>query len=132
MNQEFKWPEFFPPDVPPKEASLASGSAFRLVKSLPPTKSDFISTIEECPDRTFDNDTIGMSYGTSFFRKLECIKAKQKRYKSFRNRSIVVGTLTGEHGVQLSTPSRGNSHLTVWLCPKSQIHLDFTLDAEAK
>ena len=33
MNQEFKWPEFFPPDVPPKEASLASGSS--LILSLP-------------------------------------------------------------------------------------------------
>ena len=132
MNQEFEWPEFFPPDVPPKEAIPASGSAFRLVKNLPPSESDFMSTIEESPDRTFDNDMIGMCYGTSFFRKLECIKAKQKRYKSFRNRSIVVGTLTSKHGVQLSTPSQGNSHLTVWICPKSQIYLDFTLDAEAK
>jgi hypothetical protein len=132
MNQEFKWPEFFPPDVPPKEASPASGSAFRLVKSLPPSESDFVSTIEECPDRTFGDDPLGMRYGTSFFRKLECIKAKQKRYRALHNRYIVIGTLKIDHGVQLSTPSRGNSHLTVWLCPKSQIHLDFTLDAEAK
>jgi hypothetical protein len=132
MNQEFEWPEFFPPDVPPKEASPASGSTFRIVKSIPPSESDFMSTIEEYPDRTFENDTLGKRYGTSFYRKLECIKATRKRYPKLRSHSIVVGTLTGEHGVQLSTPSRGNSHLTVWIYPKSQIHLDFTLDAEAK
>jgi hypothetical protein len=132
MNQEVEWPEFFPSDVPPKEASPASGSAFRLVKSLPPSESDFLSTIEESSDRTFGDDPLGMRYGTSFFRKLECIKAKQKRFKPLRNRYIAIGTLKSEHGVQLPTTSQGNSHLTVWLYPKSQIYLDFTLDAEAK
>jgi hypothetical protein len=132
MNQEFEWPEFFPSDVPPKEAIPASGSAFRLVKSLPPSESDFMSTIEEYPDRIFENDAIGKRYGTSFYRKLECINITRRRFKPLRNRPIAIGTLNSEHGVQLSTPSQGNSHLTVWICPKSQIYLDFTLDAEAK
>jgi hypothetical protein len=132
MNQEVEWPKFFPPDVPPREASIASGSAFRLVKSNPPSESDFLSTIEENPDRIFDEDPLGKRYGTSFYRKLECIKVTQKRFKPLRNRNIVRGMLKGDHGVQLPTPFQGNSHLTVWLYPKSQIYLDFTLDAEAK
>jgi len=104
MKQEFEWTELFPPDVPPKEASPASGSAFRIVKSIPPSESDFMSTIEESPDLKFNGDTLGKRYGTSFYRKLECIKITRERYPKLRSRSIVVGTLSGEHGFNYQPP----------------------------
>jgi hypothetical protein len=129
MSQTPQWPSFFPPNVPPKEAAPAEGYAFRMVKSIPPSESDFLSTIEEYPDRDIPDDKIVMSYGVSFFRQLECIKKKRERYKPLRNRHIVAGTLENRHGFQLSTGEK--SHLTVWRYQKSHIHPDFTIDAEA-
>jgi hypothetical protein len=129
MNKKRQWPTFFPLDVPPEKATPADGEAFRMVKSIPPSESDFVSTFEENPSREAPiDDKIGMFYGTSFFRQLECIKKKRARYKPFRNRHIVAGTLENKHGVQLSTGEP--SHLTVWRYQGSHIHLDFTIDAE--
>jgi hypothetical protein len=129
MNEKCQWPSFFPANVPPEEATPADGYAFRMVKNIPPSESDFISTFEEYPGREAPtDDKTGMFYGTSFFRRLECVKKKRDRYKPFRNRQIVTGTLENRHGVQLSTGAP--SHLTVWIYQESHIHLDFTVDAE--
>jgi hypothetical protein len=130
MNKKRQWPNFFPTDVPPKEATPANGYAFRIVKNIPPSESDFVCTLKEYPNRkaSTDDKTI-LLYGTSFSRQLECIKKTRDRYGALRDRHIVAGTLENRHGFQLSTG--GQSHLTVWIYQESHIHLDFTLNAEA-
>lgn len=131
MPQQDDWPDFFPEGVPPDKALPAHGGAFRLVKNIPPSDSDFLSTFEEYPTRAVNNDTIGMVFGVSFHRNLECSVRTRKRYKPLRDRYIVVGTLKKEHGVCLATPTNcGPSHLTVWRWKRSQIHSDFTVNAE--
>jgi len=132
MTKEDKWPGFFPLGVPPQSATPAIGNGFRLVKSIPPSDSDFISTFEEFPGREFKDDDAKI-FGTSFHRRLECSKRTRERYRALRHRHIVVGELKNEHGVHLSTPTAcGPSHFTVWRWKQSIIHPDFTLDAEAK
>ena len=133
MTQKSEWPDFFPKGIPPNRAMPTDGDAFRLVRSIPPSDSDFLSTFEESPGRQVKNDSIGMVFGTSFHRNLECSRQTRRRYKPLRNRYIVVGTLRNEHGVCLATPtSCGPSHFTVWRRKESLIHSDFILDAEAK
>jgi hypothetical protein len=130
MNKKLQWPSFFPADIPPQEATPADGCAFRIVKHIPPSESDFFCTIKEYPDRKVStDDQKALLYGTSFYRQLECIKKTRQRYGALRDRHIVVGTLENRHGYQLSTG--GQSHLTVWIYEESHIHLDFTIDAEA-
>jgi hypothetical protein len=132
MTEQPQWPDFFPKGIPPSTAAAAAGKAFRLVKTLPPVDSDFLSTYEECPGRKVDNDIDGMLFGVSFHRNLECSEKARRRYKALRNRYIAMGTLRNDHGVCKQTPSSsGPSHLTVWRFEKSLIHPDFILDAEA-
>lgn len=131
MTKRTEWPDFFPEGVPPDSATNAEGEAFRLVAKIPSSDSDFLSTIEEQPNRNFKNDQTGKAYGVSFHRKLECSQRTKKRYKPFRNRRIAKGTLKKEHGVQLSTSSTRDSHFTVWRRNGSPMHPDFTIDGEA-
>jgi hypothetical protein len=128
FNRE--WPDFFPHDVPPGEACPAQGSAFRLVKVIPPAESDFLSTFEETPDRMY-GDSFWKACGISFFRHLGCINRTRKRYKPLRQRLIAVGVLKEQHGVQMATPNKeGGSHFTVWKPKDALIHPDFTEDGD--
>ncbi|WP_071590766.1 hypothetical protein [Synechococcus sp. PCC 7336] len=131
MTQRSEWPDFFPEGVPPDSATSAEGEAFRLVASIPPSDSDFLSNIEERPERKFKDDKIWIACGVSFHRQLECSKRTRNRYKPFRNRRIAKGTLKEEHGVQLPTNRQGDSHFTVWRRNGSLIHPDFIIDGEA-
>jgi hypothetical protein len=131
MTQGSEWPNFFPEGVPPDNATPAEGCAFRLVADVPPSDSDFLSNIEERPERKFDDDQIWIACGVSFHRKLECSQRTRKRYRPFRNRRIAKGILRKEHGVQLSTNRQGDSHFTVWRRNESLLHPDFILDGEA-
>jgi hypothetical protein len=131
MTQSEEWPSFFPEGVPPSDAKPSEGDAFRLVTAFPPSNSDFLSSIEEQPDREFKNDKLGRAYGVSFHRRLECSQRTRKRYRPLRNRYVAKGTLKKEHGVQLSTSEPRDSHFTVWRRSGSLIHPDFIIDGEA-
>lgn len=131
MTQKSEWPDFFPEGVPPDNATPAEGDAFRLVVSIPPSDSDFLSSIEDQPNRNFKDDQMWMACGVSFHRQLECSRRTRDRYRPLRNRRIAKGTLKSEHGVQLSTSGGGGSHFTVWRRNGLFIHPDFIIDGEA-
>lgn len=132
MPNQSDWPDFFPEGVPPDSAVPADGSAFRLVRNIPPSDSDFLSTYEESPRRQVKDDSIGMFFGVSFHRELSCSIRTRERFPPLRSRHIAVGRLRNDHGVCLATPTTlAPSHLTVWRRTQSEIHADFTLDAEA-
>lgn len=104
MSKAHEWPEFFPPDVPPSSATPAEGIAFRIVKTIPSSEADFQSAFENSPQRQFTPSDIGIQFGISFHRQLNCSKKTRARYKPLRKRHIAVGKLKSEHGVQLETP----------------------------
>lgn len=131
MTERSEWPDFFPEGIPPDSSTNAEGDAFRIVAKIPSSDSDFLSIIEEQPDRKLRDDQIWKACGVSFHRKLKCSQKTRDRYRPLRNRKIAKGTLKKEHGVQLSTSSQGNSHFTVWRRNGSPMHPDFTIDGEA-
>jgi hypothetical protein len=131
MPNNPEWPDFFPEGVPPEEAQPAQGEAFRIVRDIPPADSDFLSSIQEQPNRNFRDDQIWMACGVSFHRELACSQRTRDRYKPLRNRYIAQGTLKNEHGVALATHKQGGSHFTVWRRIGSLIHPDFINNGEA-
>lgn len=124
-----EWPAFFPDGVPPETATAASGVAYRLVRQLPPDKSDFRSSHEENPKRDFGED-FWMACGVSFHKRLADARRTRARFKPLRKRMIARGTLRSEFGVMLRTGS--GSHLTVWLRKGVTPHESFTENAEGK
>ncbi|MBP0016000.1 MAG: hypothetical protein J7647_00395 [Cyanobacteria bacterium SBLK] len=130
MTQKSEWPDFFPDGVPPENAIPAAGKAFRIVASIPPTDSDFLSNVEKYPDRSY-GENLWMACGLSFHRQLECSKRTRKRFPALRKCRIALGILKPEHGVQLETGNRKfPSHFTVWKRQDALIQPDFAVDGE--
>lgn len=124
------WPADFPVGVPPRDAVPARGTAFRLVKSIPPTADDFLATIVEHPNpsRQYEGDDLVNAHAASFHTDLEASKRTRKRYKGLRERRIASGVLVAEFGVQ--KPTYGPGHLSVWLYEQARPHPSFVKDAE--
>ena len=126
------WPNYYPADVPPEHASHASGVAYRIVRTIPPSAIDFRSTHEEWTERgvPVPAELLWMACGTSVHTELEGSVATRRRFKPLRNRRIVVGELVAAHGKMLPTQGDHPSHVTVWFYVGSTPELAFTIDAE--
>lgn len=125
-NVVAEWPDFYPDNTPPQEATPTNGQSFRLVDSNPPTRDDFRSTIEETPHRNFrDEMTKICACGTSQFGKLEDIQKKRKLFPKLRNKLIAEGQLEPAHGKMLNTFEP--SHHTVWYRLTAQPQFNFSV-----
>ena len=122
------WPAFFPPGVPPEDAISATGLAFRLVRTIPPVADDFLATVKEYPDRTYEGEEFVNACATSFHTDLEASTRTRGRYKGLRTRRIARGVLGAELGAQ--KPTGGRCHLSVWLFVEARPHLAFATDGE--
>ncbi len=112
---DYEWPETFPEGVPPDEAQEAEGNVFRVAKNLPPLQDDFKQFREEEYNigKIFEDKYLIISYGVSFFKKIEDAKKLKKRYPNrLSDRYIVTGSLVPELGKILKTGRR--SHHTIW------------------
>ncbi|HHX8321780.1 TPA: hypothetical protein ACVOYR_000452 [Vibrio alginolyticus] len=118
------YPDYYPDDMPPKDAIAASGTAFRLVNSNPPVKTCFSSTLEENPGRKAKKPTDReMLYGSSLFtQKKEALK-KKKLFKPLRQKLLSTGALIEDDGVMKETG--GHHHVTVWFKTDSEPHTRF-------
>lgn len=126
-----EWPSFFPNGIPPAGARVASGQAYRIVRTIPPLPTDFRSTYEDDVDRLgHPRDSTDPSlYGTSLHLSLAGSVATRKRFPPLRGRRIATGTLVPRHGQMSEADAR--SHITVWFKVEAQPHRDFSVDAEA-
>jgi hypothetical protein len=125
-----EWPEYYPGDIPPPEAKNASGTAFRLVKSIPPQATDFRSTYEEDIQRNGRPRTTKSPslYGTSLHLNAKASAATRERFPPLRGRRIACGTLDPSHGRMSEVDA--SAHFTVWFRAAATPHLAFTVDAE--
>lgn len=118
---EYKWPSNFPKGVPPEESQPANGHVYRAVKKIPPDESDFPTTREENPRREYKTkDEIQRSHGVSFFKKIDVLKEKVRRYSALQGRAIVHGDLISTLGVV--SKSNRDGHVTLWKCIDSKPH----------
>ena len=128
------WPPYYPLNVPPAEAIDTSGTAFRLVRSIPPAAIDFRSTFEDYKARGQPLPTerpFWQACGTSLHTELEGSRVTRARFPPLRERRIVVGQLAITHGKMMSTAGFHSSHITVWFRVDAAPETSFTLDAEA-
>src|SRR5438876_803885 len=110
----YTWPDFFPHGVPPPDAIVAIGRAFRLVSAIPSTAADFRSSYEEAPHRDY-GASFWKACGTSFHSDIDDSRKTRARFKALRMKRIAVGELRPEWGVMMASPTAlSKSHLTVW------------------
>jgi hypothetical protein len=111
------WPSFFPPQCPPSEAKDASAEVFRLVRSNPPSVSDFESWAQRNPKKWMGNcEASGLSVFTAKSDALRLVRRVQGmvRGKSAPGDLIASANLSPEAGKLMHTPRDGNSHHTWW------------------
>ncbi|MAJ69030.1 MAG: hypothetical protein CBB67_006570 [Alteromonadaceae bacterium TMED7] len=118
----YPWPKDFPNDVPPTDAKDASGKAYRLVRSNPPSDSDFVGHNRE-PHKKKSKNLKAKDYGTSMFRKLKNIEEAREMFKAQRDKSIAEGVLDSIHGK--ISKEREDSHFEAWLREKTGIESCF-------
>jgi hypothetical protein len=123
--ERYKWPKNFPEGIPSKDCIPAAGKVYRLVNKIPPCEKDFMIHREEIPDYQYSQDEIELSYGVSFWKKLNKILRIKKNYpkaEQFGNKLIVSGELVNELGVVPSEP-RKDGHVTLWKQINAKPHL---------
>ena len=121
-----KFPDYFPPDCPPKNAKIGRMAVFRAIKGEVPCEQDFICVHKLYPKRIIPESERLNSYGLSFYKNIDDLKAMISslsmniRNKRFNN--IASGYMTEEYGVYLETPKNNNSHVTWWIYDDILLH----------
>ena len=121
-NANITWPDFFPEDCPPNDATLASGRAYRFVRRNPPESSDF-QPYRKTGQR-YDGDACEAS-ALSILREISDVRHMQRAVPGFRSRQVAVGDL--RVGVVKYTPGRTQSHHGWWLPDGASVHEDFVV-----
>ncbi len=105
-----EYPEDWPDGCPPDDTEKGKGEIYRLVKSKPPTETDFLSHHEtgKMPKR----DPC-LRCGLSVFRNQEDAEHQYQAYPKL-GKFVSKGTLKAEHGVTKLTSGRQPSHTTWW------------------
>ena len=93
---------------------------YRLVKSSPPQKEDFLPTKREYPHRQFPDECA--AYGVSVYIDKECVLNTKSKYPKLRSLMVAKGKINLTDGVVKQTFSK--NHLTWWL-KTDDPHLNF-------
>ncbi|MBH3136416.1 hypothetical protein I5M99_06185 [Serratia marcescens] len=123
-----EYPNYFPENVPPKEAKDAEGEFFRIVKSNPPQQGCFLSMYKEKPNRLkkFSGLKLKCCYGVSVYTEESAVvNAFDKFPEGTGQRYVAKGTVCAENGKMMKTFSDPFHH-TLWLKLNSQIHEVFS------
>lgn len=129
-EQKDNWPDFFPPELelPPKDSMDATGTVYRLVKSIPPTEQCFWTTHQEQPTRHEKCHTLEQKqavYGTSVWvSKERLLEAMVFLPQGLRQRKLASGIVNASMGKMRKTLEEG--HFTLWLRKNSRIHINFS------
>lgn len=126
------WPDVFPEGVPPSSATDADGVAYRIVRTIPANPVDFRSTWDEQPKRraTFAGEDLVHAHGCSLHRELADSVRTRDKFPALRTRRIARGELEASHGVV--EPTRGQSHITLWMYVEARPDTAFFADAEGE
>lgn len=118
------WPSHFPLQCPPSNARQDEVEVFRLVESDPPSASDFLSNIDEQPQRKFPPNLLCNACGVSVYQKYADVAATRRKYPAaLGHKKVAIGTISRTDGVVLETFTP--SHMTWWV-QTSTPHAEFT------
>ncbi|MFN6538311.1 MAG: hypothetical protein RM021_018450 [Nostoc sp. EkiNYC01] len=116
------YPEYFPDNCPPKEATVPSGEFYRFINSshTSPQENDFLPWLREYPDRKYFV-TKCQACGTSIFPSLDAVNNMLAQVPALRKKKIARGVLNSDLGKIQNTPSQNEkSHHTWWIPEASE------------
>ncbi len=129
FNLDYCWPSDFPDGVPEKcDVSPAEGTAYRLVRTIPPTEVDFQRHRDENADYVYNTKDINKSYGVSLWTKLSKIRRVEKNYpapEQYGEWRTVSGDLCPELGV---IHTRRDGHITLWMQEGAEPHKHINIE----
>jgi len=121
-NNELKFPEYFPPNCPPKDAVQCEIEVYRLCEN-PVCAEDFLSHYQKNPQLY---KSIDIAYGLSVCTVPDdCLKLK--KYPALKNKKIARGITYIYTGVIKQTNGSTKSHYTWWLFESVEPHTYFRL-----
>ena len=126
VNEDnYKWPANFPEGIPSEEDTIpAEGKVYRLTRTVPPTEIDFVPHREEKPKYPYRKEEIPLSYGVSFWTKLDKILRIKSNYpfpEQFGEWLTAHGNLSAELGV-IPKEMTLNGHVTLWVQEGAKPH----------
>lgn len=129
-----KYPDYFPDNCPPKEASIEKKVLYRLCVGDNPKETDFISYYCSNPEKYKD---VINAYGLSTLPDRDSCMSAFRKFPFVRSRykTVAVGITDETKGSWLSTPSKTQpKHITWWVCegirPVDFFKFDFQLGDE--
>lgn len=120
-----KFPDYFPPNCPPAEATGEAKNLFRLCYGPTPTEEDFVSYYLKGPKKYEGNI---LAYGLSVFPTEDDCRSARKKSPLLRKKYkfCSCGMNTPERGKILSTPNQQNpTHITWWTYEGVEPHTFF-------
>jgi hypothetical protein len=120
------FPSSWPKGCPPEDAIAAQGVVYRIVRSNPPTPSDFASLHEQGrPVTNKPCESAGLSVFWALSDALHCAEKFP-----YLGELIALGRLEPLHGMLKPTPRRDNSHTTWWPAEGIARHTVFSIASQ--
>jgi hypothetical protein len=111
----YVWPEDFPAQCPPSEATELNGSVFRFTNRPQPHSNDFLSHYERDQEKDWSGFDLCIIRGLSVMRTYQdCLKMRAG-VPAMRKKRIAQADIDAFVGLIASTPSRAcGGHCTWW------------------
>lgn len=109
------WPEFFPPNCPPEDASGADGEIYIFISNDKPISESFTCKGVRFPGQVYDD--MCMACGLSVAKSLEKCEASRRRVPSLRKKQLLYADLEEAVGRIKHTPLPGIEHHFTWWVP---------------
>ena len=119
------FPNYFPPNCPPEDATDEERILFRLCVNSTLSKEDFVSFYQKNPSK-YKNEI--NAYGLSAFSSEQACWAARDKSPNLRAKysRVAFGKNTPERGKTLDTPSRTSpQHITWWVYEGVEPHTFF-------
>ncbi|EMN0343780.1 hypothetical protein ACOJ84_003864 [Morganella morganii] len=126
---EYSFPDYYPKNVPPSNATEANGVFFRLVKQNPASLHCFDDMYTENPNRLkrFKGISLTYCYGTSLYSDEKSVtNAFDKFPEGVGTRFVAKGELSPGDGKMLKTGAPDTTHYTIWFVKDHQVHKKFS------
>lgn len=124
MDDNRKFPDYFPEGCPPDDAKEMETHAYRFCENPIYEHDENWKTFYDRNPEKYKN--MIQAYGLSFFLDKRNTE-KFMKTKSFKNITIVEGLITSDTGVVKDTSKNNNAHHTWWLYENVKPHLYFKI-----
>lgn len=113
------WPEWYPPECPPKSAESATGSFFRLVDGEQVTAVDFLSNRELVDQGIktrvhWTEDAEYLAVACSVHAAKQDAERTRNSFGALRKKRLALGPVDGDGRIMNTPAKNGPSHHSWW------------------